>query len=123
MPSPLQVPSESESRRGSIAKQLAPRPSVDSRSVAGSSSKRADDIYGRLTYAGSEVPGFISTGNSGLEPKISELESSFEETVDEKSNIFSPWIHAILFIRTDDSLSPVLEASVPKGRVRTFFIR
>lgn len=73
-----------------------------------------DDIYGRLSFAGST--GFLAAyGADQQDTRISELENSMES--DEKGNILSPWIHAILFFRTDESMSPVLEASVPRGRV------
>lgn len=79
---------------------------------------RNDDIYGRLSFAGTDSSGYMLTYASEPLERVSELESSMTGSVETKAEVLSPWIHSILFFRTDESMSPVLEAQVPKGRVR-----
>ena len=112
----LQEAPDRETRKGSISENLAA--SRGSNLVASSEGATKDDIYGRLDFAGGDSAGFMTVcGGDGAEQKVSTLESSFDAVAEERADILSPWIHSILFIRTDDSMSPVLEASVPRGRV------
>jgi hypothetical protein len=77
----------------------------------------ADEIYGRLAFAGPNSGYIAAVGEACPNSGMSALESSFADSVVVRSDLLSPWIHAILFFRTDDSQSPVLEALVPKGRI------
>lgn len=113
----LQDTPDRETRKGSISENLAATRGSNPRASVEGAAK--DDIYGRLDFAGGDSGGFLTAcDGDSAEQKLSTLESSFDATAEGSADILSPWIHAILFIRTDDSMSPVLEASVPRGRVR-----
>ncbi len=93
----------SEDRRESVSENLAPHFET---------AKAADDIYGRLTFANGNAP--------LIDPNVEYgTRGSFEESPAGEDTQFesSPWISAILFIRTDDSMTPVLESCVPAGKV------
>lgn len=108
-----------DNRNASITDNLAPRSSPEKKGKKSDKDiASTDDIYGRLSFAGATSSGYIGAVTGEVpDHRMSMLETSFAEAVEERPDIMSPWIHAILFFRTDDSQSPVLEASVPKGRV------
>ncbi len=92
-------------RRISLSENLAPK----ELSAASEDNRRTtnDDIYSHLSFSGG--PAVAPAEVAGAASAVA--------GIDPASLILSPWVHAILLIRTDDAMTPVLETAVPSGRV------
>ena len=66
-----------------------------------------DDIYSHLNFSGGPAVAPVDVTSA----------ASTVTGIDPASLALSPWVHAILLIRTDDAMIPVLETAIPNGRV------
>jgi hypothetical protein len=81
----------------------------------------ADDIYGSLDF--STPQGDRDSVDFPKAPSI--LVDNYvpnPSALLDTTNPFSPWVHSILLVRSNESFVPTVEAVVPKGRVSIMHI-